>query len=416
MSVSAPVEEASRCMKCGFCMSSCPVYAVDHMESHVARGRNMLVLSANRCEVPLEKSYREMLSYCLLCGCCQATCPANVPSAAITAQARANLVHQKGLTLPQRVIYRGIVKHRPVVARLLGLVARLPGMSAQEGKPLRHLADFVALFSRGLSVPRLSSPFLSRRIPLRTHPPPGVKAQGEVAVFPGCAYEFFFAHIGKDIILTLAEAGFEAVYSSRLTCCGLAVHSAGDASTARKIAQHNIEVLSEFDRIVTGCATCGFALKSYKEWFPHNDPWRSKAADISSRVEDLSEFLTSQGFQPKGSSRGDLKVTYHDPCHLRWHQGIDDAPREILGAMNGVEFVEMEGADTCCGLGGAFGLTHRDMSIAIQAKKMDAIKKTNADAVVTSCPGCMIQLMDGVRRHKLPLTVMHISELIQRHT
>jgi len=76
----------------------------------------------------------------------------------------------------------------------------------------------------------------------------------------------------------------------------------------------------------------------------------------------------------------------------------------------------MEGADTCCGLGGSFGIKHREISLAIQAKKMEAIKKTNAQVVVTSCPGCLIQLMDGVRRHQLPIKVMHIAQLLGGET
>ena len=410
----ASIDEPSRCMKCGFCMSSCPVYGVDHIESHVARGRNMLINWANKDELKLENSYRECLYYCLLCGRCEATCPAKISSATITLQARAKLVKQKGLTWSQRFIYRGILKYRSTVARFLGLVARLPGVSVKEGKPLRHLADFASIFSRGLAIPRLSSPFLSKRVPLRTHPPQGVQIRGEVAVFPGCAYEFFFADTGKDVILALAEAGFEVVFPHGITCCGLAVHSAGDVNTAIMMAKRNIEALSGFDHIVTGCATCGSALKNYGNWFPQNDSWQSKARDFSNKVKDLSEFLIEQGFQSQSITSPPATVTYHDPCHLRWHQGINEAPRQILNTIEGIEFIEMEGADTCCGLGGSFGITHRDISLAIQAKKMEAIKKTNAQVVVTSCPGCMIQLMDGVRRHGLPLKVMHISQLIRK--
>jgi len=84
--------------------------------------------------------------------------------------------------------------------------------------------------------------------------------------------------------------------------------------------------------------------------------------------------------------------------------------------MEGVDFIEMEGADSCCGLGGSFGITHREESVAIQARKIQSITQTNAEAVVTSCPGCLIQLMDGIRRHRLPVKAMHISQLIHGKT
>ncbi len=412
MTAPSPVDEASRCMKCGFCMAACPVYNTDHIESHVARGRNMLVLFTNRQEVPADDSYQESLSHCLLCGRCQATCPAKVPSAAITAQARAQLVSAKGLTGVQRFIYRGILKNRPRVARLLGIAARLPGMANREGKPLRHLADFATYFSRGLAIPRLASPFLGKRVEARTSPPQGVAVRGRVAVFPGCAYEFFFADIGQDIIRSLAESGFEVAYVPELTCCGLAVYSAGDVETARLMAQKNIEALLEFDQVVTGCATCSSALKTYGEWFSANSFWHERAQSLAAKASDFSDFLVREHVQLQKVHQP-MTVTYHDPCHLRWHQSLNEPPRRILSAIKGVTLVEMEGADTCCGLGGSFGIIHRDVSLAIQARKMEAIRNTNARAVVTSCPGCMIQLMDGARRHDMRVNVLHIAQVIQ---
>jgi glycolate oxidase iron-sulfur subunit len=412
MAVTDPIDEPSRCMKCGFCMSACPVYAVDHIESHVARGRNMLVLSMGNKDIPLEDSYKESLSYCLLCGRCETVCPAKISSTSITVNARASMVKEKGLAWIQRLVFRGILKRRPIMAEILGLLARLPGFSVKEGKPLRHLADMTSILSKGIAIPKLSSPFLSGRIAPRTLPPEGIKIRGEVAVFPGCAFEFFFAGIGKSIVSALAEAGFEVVYPSDLTCCGLAVQSAGDLDTAREMARRNIDVLSRFDRIVTGCATCGSALKNYENWLPQDDPWHSKAHDVSSKVEDFSEFLVGQGFKPKAVTDSPTRVTYHDPCHLRWHRGIQESPRQLLTAVEGVDFVEMEGADSCCGLGGSFRITHREASLAIQARKMHSIKKTDAETVITACPGCLIQLMDGSRRHRLPVRVIHISQLI----
>jgi glycolate oxidase iron-sulfur subunit len=128
-------------------------------------------------------------------------------------------------------------------------------------------------------------------------------------------------------------------------------------------------------------------------------------------VSDFSEFLAKEGI-PSGSVVP-VTVTYHDPCHLKWHQGISSQPRDILRAIDGVKYLEMEGADDCCGLGGVFSLAHRDISLAIQDKKMQSIKNSGADIVVTSCPGCLIQLRDGVRRNNLPVKVMHISELMR---
>jgi glycolate oxidase iron-sulfur subunit len=394
-------------------MYNCPIYRVDHIESHVARGRNMLIRGAENKTIPIDDDYAERLSYCLLCGRCEAVCPAKVPSPDINVAARTNLVSQKGLSLPKRLIYRGILKNRKLMANLLGIASIVPGVSTKDGKPLRHMADFTSIFTKGLSLPRLSRPFLSSRLPEKTLPPQGVTTKGQVAIFPGCAFEFFFADIGEGIAQVLAKAGYEVIYITDLTCCGLAVRSAGDLHTAQLMAKHNIAKLSKFDRIITGCATCGSALKDYGKWFADDDPIKKQVQAFSARVSDFSEFLAKESVQSAVSEP--ITVTYHDPCHLKWQQGISSQPRQLLNSIKGVKFVEMERADDCCGLGGAFTIAHRDISLAIQDKKMQNIKNTGAQIVVTSCPGCLIQLRDGVRRNNLPVKVMHISELLRNN-
>jgi glycolate oxidase iron-sulfur subunit len=406
----AASDDAARCMKCGFCMSSCPVYSIDHIESHVARGRNVLVRLAKEGDIAADKSYADRLSYCLLCGRCEASCPAKVQSADITVAARSSIVNKVGLSLPKRLIYRGVLNNPKLMACLLGVTAALPGMSTKDGKPLRHLPDFASVFTGGLSVPALSRPFLSRRLGQQISPPKGIKVHGQVAFFPGCAFEYFLADAGESIALGLAKAGFEVVYPRGLTCCGLPVRAAGDLTTAQDMARRNIAALNSFDHVVTGCATCHSALSDYKKWFPDDSPWHEKAGQLSAKMTDMSQLLVKSGFTVKRPER--ITVTYHDPCHSKWHLGISDEPRRLLESIEGVEFREMEGADDCCGLGGAFAIDHREISLALQTRKMQSIARTGAEAVVTSCPGCLIQLMDGVRRHKLPVKVMHISQLV----
>ena len=403
---------AAQCMKCGFCMSTCPVYQVDHVESHVARGRNLLVRMAEQQSVPDQDSYAACLDACLLCGRCQAVCPAGVPSPAINIQAREKRLSEEGISFWQQLLYRGILKHRPLMAQLIRAAALIPGLNHSEGRPLRHMADATALFTGGLRVPRIASTFLSKRIPEPLVPPQSRPAKGRVAFFPGCGFEFFFSQIGFDSAHLLALAGYEVVYPDNLTCCGMAVKNAGDSHTARAMARQNIDALASFDHIVTSCATCGTTLKQYGKWFDNDPQMRDKAHDVSAKVADLSEFLVGASFQPERHTAAPVKITYHDPCHLKWHQGVSEFPRQLLQSLDGVEFIEMENADACCGLGGAFGIKHRETSLSIQEKKIQSIQKTGASIVATACPGCMIQLMDGIRRYDLPVEVVHVAQLL----
>ena len=186
----------------------------------------------------------------------------------------------------------------------------------------------------------------------------------------------------------------------------------GDIKTARLMAKRNIDILSKFDHIVTGCASCGAALKDYKDWFSEDTSFQEKALDFSKKISDFSEFLVNAEFRPECRLSTGLKVTYHDPCYLNLHQNICSHPRKLLNALDGIQYIEMEGADACCG-NGSFGITHTDIGGVIQSKKMESIKKTGADIVVTSCPGCMMNLFNGIQKNKLPVNVLHISQLIK---
>jgi len=405
--------DPDRCMKCGFCMSVCPVYDIDHIENHVARGRNMLVRMVREGDLPLEDDYRRCLSSCLLCKRCEAVCPANLSPAEITLDARNDVIEKMGMSWFQDFLYKGILSRRSLTARFVGMACLIPGLSVKGGRPLRHLADMASFIPGALSLPRFSSRPLRKRVSGITRPPEGVEEKGEVAVFPGCMYEYFLPDIGEDIIISLAKAGFTTVLPDGLNCCGLSIHNAGDYRTAGLLAARNIEALSSYSHVITGCATCGSGLKDYHKWFKEDDPMSSRAFEFSKKVSDFSEFLVKNGAMPGAFDSDHMTVTYHDPCHLRVHQGIYDAPRDLLRAIDGIKYIEMENADACCGLGGSFGIANREISLAIQAKKMESIKKSGAQAVVTSCPGCMFYLSDGVRRNRLPVKVMHISRLMR---
>jgi glycolate oxidase iron-sulfur subunit len=372
----------------------------------------MLILQKQAGSLPAGKAFDEALSHCLLCGRCRAVCPAKVSSPDITAAARAKMVGAKGLPWPKTLVFRGILKHRNIMAHLAGLASRLPGLGSKQGTPLRHMADLTALASGGIAIPRLSRPFLAKRLKETSLPTTETATKGRVGFFAGCGFEFFFAGMGQAMVEVMTRAGFEVVYPQNQGCCGLAVYSAGDAQTAREMATTNLSTFAGFDYIVTGCATCSSALKHYGYWLPEGDPLHTEAENLAGKVWDFSQFIHQQGFAFQPHRKRPLKVTYHDPCHLKWHQGIIEPPRRLLAGLEGIEYIEMEGADACCGLGGTFAITHKETSRAIQAKKMKAIAATKADIVATSCPGCIVQLLDGARRHHVPVKVMHIGQLL----
>jgi glycolate oxidase iron-sulfur subunit len=403
-------DDPTQCMKCGFCMSACPIYKLDHIESHVARGRNILVQYPDKNNLLKEKTFEEALYFCLLCGRCEAVCPAGITSSAITLNARRDLVRIKGQTLMKRLIFRFIVKNRNFMALLARTVASIPGFSSRTDGAARHFPDFVSGILRGMRAPRFLVPFLSRRVNELTPPPAGVAVKGKVAVFAGCLLEFFLSDAGEKMIAALANAGYEVFFPKQQTCCGLPASASGDVEAAKEMAVRNVTLLAGYDHVIVGCASCGSTLRQYGNLFK-GDPIFEEATSLGNRVKDFSVFIRDHLIS-KDETAEKIKVTYHDPCHLKWKQGISTEPREVLKRLQGVEYIEMEGADNCCGLGGSFGIMHPDESRAIQSKKIESVIKTGADVVVTSCPGCMIQLMDGLSRYGSSVRVMHMSNIV----
>jgi glycolate oxidase iron-sulfur subunit len=183
------------------------------------------------------------------------------------------------------------------------------------------------------------------------------------------------------------------------------------------MADANVKAFEGLDYVISDCATCTSALKDYAKFLADN-PQREKAyREFGERVKDISQFLVdvlklpASAYKPSAEAKG-KKVTWHDPCHLNRHLGINAQPRQILKSIPGIDYVEMPNADRCCGMAGTFSTYYYELSKAIADKKLASIEATGADIVVSSCPGCQIQLIDGVMRQKMPVKVMHIMELI----
>jgi Fe-S oxidoreductase len=136
------------------------------------------------------------------------------------------------------------------------------------------------------------------------------------------------------------------------------------------------------------------------------------------KVKDISQFLVdvlklkASDYQPVPEVRG-KKITWHDPCHLVRYLGVKDQPRQIMKSLQKAEYIEMARADSCCGMAGSFSISYYDLSKKIADRKAGAIKETAADIVATSCPGCMIQLIDTFKRHKMPQKVVHVIDLLE---
>ena len=299
--------------------------------------------------------------------------------------------------------YDGGFSHVPFFLPPLAVrrcVPRIPFTSLVEGRYVPHVA-FTSLIDQ---------------VPSVVSPPQGTEVKMRVGLFIGCAFNFIWPEVGRSIINFLVKNGVEVVIPKEQGCCGMPALGAGDFETARTLADNAVSTFSDLDLVVTGCATGGHALKYYQTYLADTEERMKSYGEFSAKVRDLTEFLIDDLKLPDSAykrRRGrKLRVTWHDPCHLARYQGITKQPRKILQSINGLEFIEMDRADDCCGMDGAFSIYHHPLSQKIANHKIWSIKKTRADIVVTTCPGGMIQLQDGLLRHKMPQKVLHLAQLL----
>ncbi len=167
------------------------------------------------------------------------------------------------------------------------------------------------------------------------------------------------------------------------------------------LVEKNAKVLQDYDTIITVCAGCGATLKND---YPHYG--------VKLNVVDISEFLAEK-LDTKKMKPLNLRVTYHDPCHLARGQGIRDEPREIISKIPGVELVEMEEPNRCCGAGGGVRAGKPEIAAAMGKRKVEMIKKLEVDAVVTICPFCENNLRLSLEEEGLDVEVMNILKLLE---
>ena len=152
-------------------------------------------------------------------------------------------------------------------------------------------------------------------------------------------------------------------------------------------------------------------MKEYDHLLKDDAEYADKAACFVQTVKDIHEFLVDLPFTPP-TTELDYTVTYQDSCHLGNAQRITSAPRQILSAIPGVEFVELPGAGRCCGAGGTYTITERDFSLRVLGSKMDAFETTGADVLATANPGCLLQLQYGVQDRGLTADVKYVTDLL----
>jgi glycolate oxidase iron-sulfur subunit len=396
------------CIHCGLCLSSCPTYRVLGSEMDSPRGRIYLMRAYEEGRAKITDSFVEHMFRCLDCRACETACPSGVHFGHMMEEMRGKIVEDRSAHWIARFVLNHVFPHPwrfQLASRMLQLY-RAAGMQR-----LVRSTGILKSFAPRMAAAEALMPEIGVEsgVPLGSTYPAEGKKQGTVAFFTGCVMNSMMGSINKSSVRLLTAAGYDVVVPREQICCGALANHAGLRDTARSMARTNVAAfpVDKFDAVIINAAGCGAMLKEY--------PLLIEGAErFSLKVKDIAEFLVSTNIFQRLKIPMERRVGYDDPCHLIHGQGVKTEPRRLLKAIPGISFVEVEGADQCCGSAGIYNITQNELSMEILDRKMEKIQKANIDVLATGNPGCMFQFKYGAKKCGIKLEVVHPVELLAR--
>jgi glycolate oxidase iron-sulfur subunit len=352
-----------------------------------ARGRIELVTRFLSDEIDPSDILDDCIFTCLLCGCCDNSCPRGISVTRAVYEARRKLA----LKWKKHRFYRAAIKYafsNPVLAYRALQFLEQAGLLLALGK----IKPFRTMRELKLKIPedRLRKDISVFRVP---------EPRGRVALFVGCTVDFLYPSMGASFIQALNAMDFEVVLPKGEVCCGAPLLSMGLREEAAYLARKNLNTFKQLkvDAVISLCPTCTHFIR---------DVYQDLIGEGIMNAEDISKFICDSSLikTMKPALKKSGKVIYHDPCHTVNYLGAVEEPRRILRAL-GVDFEE-PAERGCCGLGGVVRLLHDNVSSAICEKRVAAFE--GADMIVTSCPNCVLQLSGMIKDRP----VKHIIEII----
>jgi glycolate oxidase iron-sulfur subunit len=410
-------EKLLACVHCGFCLPTCPTYAENGLEMDSPRGRIVLIKALADGRLPMTDSLVEHLSLCLDCRACESACPAGVQYGHLIEAAKAGIEQARPGSPLRRLVRRvafTTLLPSPTALRLLAGSLRLYQTSGLQtlvrGSGLLRLLPATLAASEALLPPL---PPAGERGPLPEMVPAGGARVDRVGFLHGCVQDVVFRAHNLATLRLLTRNGSEVAVPRAQRCCGALHAHAGDPEQARALARENIAAFEAagVETVVVNAAGCGAHLKNYGHLLRDDPAWRPRAVAFSRTVADVTEVLARRPLVgPVGPLR--MRVTYHDPCHLAHGQRVRAEPRALLRAIPGLEVVDLQESEMCCGSAGIYNLTQPAMARQLLARKVRHIMATGAEAVVTANPGCILQIAAGLRSQAVPIRVLHVVEVL----
>ena len=412
LAIRAQEDRLLACVHCGLCLPHCPTYGVLGDENDSPRGRLYLMRAVAEGRLEPNESYTRHIEACIVCRACETACPSGVEYGFIMQAARNDLrrANLDDLGFTARVLRR-IGLDVIITRRMLLKPTVWPMRIVRHLRPRNGWSSRLPRFIRqGLEM--LPNP------PVERPKPEAIRSSGtrRVVQFRGCIMDELYHDVNEATTRILKVNGCTVDDPPAQVCCGALHDHAGYVDTTRMLARKNIEAFDDGtdDPIIINAAGCGATLREYGHLLADDPAYADRAKRFAARVRDITEFLGELSDTNELATGAPIeeRVTFDAPCHLYHAQRIIDHPFRALNAVPDLNFVPLRGYERCCGSGGIYSLTHQEIASDVLEEKLEAIRDTNADILVTANPGCQMQIQSGARMAGMNLRVLHIVELI----
>jgi glycolate oxidase iron-sulfur subunit len=404
------------CVHCGFCLPACPTYVLWNEEMDSPRGRIYMIKKASDGESPLDSRFRLHMDNCLGCMACMTACPSGVEYNRLIEPTRAQIERQLPRSFTERLFRRMIFATFPYPERLRLLALPLFVYQRSGLRALVRTTGIPKLLPKRLAAMEALLPEVPAH-PLKRMPAqisPKATPRRRVGMLSGCVQQVFFSHVNAATARVLAAEGCEVVIPEQQGCCGALMLHSGLESNAIALARRMIAVFEKFnvDTIVINSAGCGSTMKEYGHLLRDDPEWASRAAAFSAKCKDIAEVLCE--LEPQARRHPlKLRIAYHDACHLQHAQGVREQPRRLLGGIPELEVAEIPEGSLCCGSAGVYNLLQPETANELGDRKVTNLLTTGAQAVLSANPGCLLQLMNGLRRLGMKeMPAFHMVELL----
>ena len=414
-------EETFDCVQCGYCLPACPTYLTMGSETHSPRGRINLVKMAAEGEI----TYSELegpINLCLGCRACEVVCPTNVQYGKILDSAKEVIQEykKKSNTITKRAkLFQDFVFDKAIPSKKLLNTAgagialyQKSGLQkvAKKTKAINILPENLRTFENAL--PEVEG--LLDRKKREDHYPAKLRPAYRIGFFTGCVMDTMFSAINTKSIKLLQEAGCEVTVIREQTCCGALQNHSGEMEITKQLAKENIQAFEkyDFDYIVNSIGGCGAQLVEYDKLFADDIVWAKRAEQFAQKNVDISVILSEL---PLPFTKEINKViTYQPSCHMTNVQKRVNEPLEMLKSIPGITYLELPDKNMCCGSAGIYNIVHYEASMEILDEKMKHVEKVSPEVIVTTNPGCHLQMKVGIEKEGLTdaIEVVHIVELL----